>query len=105
MVNPIINKKKLKLSFYFVISSILIFIVLIFFLFYQFFIKRDSINYLNENIEQFSSNYNFVLEQIEINELKYISKDEIPHDFYGSEKELWNKLKNIYFMLNPTKKI
>ncbi len=77
MVNPILNKKKLKLRVYFIISSVLLFIILIVFLFYQFFIKRDSLKYLNENIEQFSSNYNFVLEEIEINELKNISQDEI----------------------------
>ena len=77
MVNPILNKKKLKLRVYLIISSVLLFIILILFLFYQFFIKRDSLKYLNENIEQFSFNYNFVLEEIEINELKYISPDEI----------------------------
>ena len=61
-----------------------------------------------QNLEDERKDKEYFLKKMQWNENKlddYLSQKEISHSFYGSEKELWNTLENIYKKLKKVKKL
>ena len=96
MKNKITNKRKRKF-FNYNINLVIIF-CLVFFLFFYIYFNFNKISYIAVNfIEKYSDEYGYNLTNIEINDLKYINKNEILMYF--------DKLDKKSIFLIPIKKI